>query len=502
MPGLAGALQLPREPANLNMDLAVIADVFVVTIVGGLGSVPGAFIAALVIGIVKALCVGLGEQSVLGVMVSFPKLTLVAEFVVMAVVLVWRPWGLFGRAPTLVPTSEQAGVLKPPGRAFVWIAGALVVAMALAPLAVDEYTLVLATDILLFALFAVSLNFLMGPGGIASFGHAAYFGLGAYGAALLARTMSMEAALVVAPLAAGVGALICGWFCVRVSGVYLAMLTLAFAQIIWAIAYQWDNVTGGSNGLVGIWPATWLSSRAAYYWLTLALTSAAIACLWWIIFSPFGYALRAARDSSRRAAAVGIDVGLMRWAGFVIAGLFAGLAGSMYAFSKGSISPETLAIPRSIDGLVMVLLGGLQTLAGPIVGATVLTWLQDTVARAHRILARHSRRHHPAAGAGVSARHQRSDAPPAGYCDPGNSVMDTPLAGHRSLVESLWRRQGAGRCKLERCGRRESGHHWTERRRQEHPVQSHRRRDRARRRLDTIRRTLARRSGFAGHCAS
>ncbi len=379
--GLAGALQLPREPANLNMDLAVIADVFVVTIVGGLGSVPGAFIAALVIAIVKALCVGLGEQSVLGVMVSFPKLSLVAEFVVMAVVLVWRPWGLFGRAPTLVPTSEQAGVLKPPGRAFVWIAGTLVVAMALAPLAVDEYTLVLATDILLFALFAVSLNFLMGPGGIASFGHAAYFGLGAYGAALLARTMSMEAALVVAPLAAGVGALICGWFCVRVSGVYLAMLTLAFAQIIWAIAYQWDNVTGGSNGLVGIWPATWLSSRAAYYWLTLALTSAAIGCLWWIIFSPFGYALRAARDSSRRAAAVGIDVGLMRWAGFVIAGLFAGLAGSMYAFSKGSISPETLAIPRSIDGLVMVLLGGLQTLAGPIVGATVLTWLQDTVAR-------------------------------------------------------------------------------------------------------------------------
>jgi branched-chain amino acid transport system permease protein len=103
--------------------------------------------------------------------------------------------------------------------------------------------------------------------------------------------------------------------------------------------------------------------------------------LWRIVFAPFGYALRAARDSPRRAAAIGIDVRTVRWAGFVLAGLAAGLAGSLYAFSKGSISPESLSIPRSVDALVMVLLGGLQTLLGPVAGAALLTWLQDTLAR-------------------------------------------------------------------------------------------------------------------------
>jgi len=159
------------------------------------------------------------------------------------------------------------------------------------------------------------------------------------------------------------------------------MLTLAFAQITWAIAYQWDSVTGGSNGLVGIWPSPWLASRKAYYYATLAITGAAIVALWRIIVAPFGYALRGARDSPLRAGAIGIDVRRVQWAAFVIAGLFAGLAGALYAFSKGSISPETLAIPRSIDVLAMVLLGGLGTLTGPIAGAAVFTWLQDSITR-------------------------------------------------------------------------------------------------------------------------
>jgi branched-chain amino acid transport system permease protein len=257
----------------------------------------------------------------------------------------------------------------------------LFAALAAAPLVADDYALVLGADMLIFALFAVSLHFIMGPGGMASFGHAAYFGLGAYAAALAARAVPMELALIAAPLAAGIGALVFGWFCVRLSGVYLAMLTLAFAQITWATVYQWDALTGGSNGLVGVWPAPWLSSRTAYYWLTLAIAGGAIALLWRIVFAPFGYALRAARDSPRRAAAIGVDVRAVRWAGFVLAGLAAGLAGSLYAFSKGSISPESLSIPRSVDALVMVLLGGLQTLFGPVAGAALLAWLQDTLAR-------------------------------------------------------------------------------------------------------------------------
>ena len=379
--GLAGALQLPREPANLNMDLTIIADVFVVTVVGGLGSIRGAFVAALIIGVVKALCIGIGDVALFGSVVSFSKLTLVAEFVVMAVVLITRPWGLFGRPSAQPPVAEQRELQRAPGRRFAIAAAVLLAVLAAAPLFADEYALVLGADLLIFALFAVSLHFIMGPGGMASFGHAAYFGLGAYGAAIVSRVIPMELALITAPLAAGVGALVFGWFCVRLSGVYLAMLTLAFAQITWATIYQWDALTGGSNGLVGVWPAPWLSSRAAYYWLTLVIAAAAIALLWRIVFAPFGYAVRAARDSPRRAAAVGIDVRAIRWAAFVLAGVAAGVAGSLYAFSKGSISPDAMSIPRSVDGLVMVLLGGLQTLFGPVAGAALLGWLQDTLAR-------------------------------------------------------------------------------------------------------------------------
>jgi branched-chain amino acid transport system permease protein len=216
-----------------------------------------------------------------------------------------------------------------------------------------------------------------------SFGHAAYFGLGAYGAGLLLLRagLPMELALLLAPLAALAGAAVFGWFCVRLSDVYLAMLTLAFAQITWSIAYQWDSLTGGSNGLIGVWPAPWLASRTAYYYVTLALCAGGVALLWRMVFSPFGYALRAARDSPLRAEAIGIDVHARQWAAFAVAGALAGLAGALFAFSKGSISPESLAVPRSVDGLVMVLLGGVQTLTGPVWGAALFTWLADELAR-------------------------------------------------------------------------------------------------------------------------
>jgi branched-chain amino acid transport system permease protein len=372
--GLGGALQIPREPATLGIDLQVISDAFVVVVVGGLGSIPGAFLAALLIGEIKSFCIGLG----------YSKITLVAEFIVMAAVLVLRPWGLLGRMPA---QARGAGALEPqlrlPSRGALLGLAALLVGLALVPAVHSGYTLVLLTDVLLFALFAVSLHFIMGPGGLHSFGHAAYFGLGAYGAGLLVHKAgaAMEVALLAGPWLAALGALAFGWFCVRLSGVYLAMLTLAFAQIAWSVVFQWDAFTGGSNGIVGIWPAPWLSSKTAYYYVTLATCAASIALLWRALFSPFGYAVRAGRDSPLRADAIGIDVRALQWAAFTIAGLFAGLAGALFAFSKGSISPEALGVPRSVDGLVMVLLGGMQTLTGPVWGAALLTWLQDAVAR-------------------------------------------------------------------------------------------------------------------------
>ena len=384
--GLAGALQLPREPANLGMDLPTVADAFVVTVVGGLGSIPGAFLAALIISLVKAMCIALGDETILGVTIAFPKLTLAAEFIVMAIVLALKPQGLLGTPPTATATTalpEQRELVRPPSRRDAQIAAALLVLAIALPFAADEYALVLATDILVAALFAASLQFLIGTGGMTSFGHAAYFGVGAYSAAVAVKAgMSMPLAFALAPVGGLIAALVFGWFCVRLSGVYLAMLTLAFAQIVWSIAFQWDAVTGGSNGLIGIWPPEALSTRARYYAFTLTVVTLAFAALAWLARSPFGFALRGARDSPLRAAALGIDVRATQWRGFALAGMFAGLAGGLFAFSKGSISPETLAIPRSVDALVMVLLGGLNALFGPLLGAAAFTWLADALARA------------------------------------------------------------------------------------------------------------------------
>lgn len=384
--GLGGALAAPRVPATLGLDLEIIASAFVVVVVGGLGSIPGAFLAAILICCVKAVFVFLGQVQIGPWLFNLSKLTLLAEFAVMAVVLVARPWGLLGQPPAPSSHAQAAEApIVPAGHRLRLAYGLLLALLILAPLATSRwpYAGILLTEILIAALFAASLHFLTGLAGMTSFGHAAWFGLGAYGAALLLKLLAlpMEAALLLGPFAAVFGALLFGWFCVRLSGVYLAMLTLAVAQILWALAYQWDDVTGGSNGLIGLWPSSWLARGPGFYYLTLALCALGIAWLRRLAFSPLGYALRGVRDSGLRAEALGMDTRRIQWIGFVAAALAAGLAGSLYAFSKGSIAPDVLAVSRSVDGLVMVLLGGLQTLAGPLVGAAAYTWLQDAAAR-------------------------------------------------------------------------------------------------------------------------
>ncbi|WP_158045360.1 ABC transporter permease [Skermanella pratensis] len=372
--GLGGALQVPREAANLHMDINVVVEAFVVVVVGGMGSVGGAFLAAVLIGLIQAF----------GILV-FPQITLVVVFLFMAVVLVVRPHGLLGR-PQAAARGGGHGVETPlsPATPGLRLAGAVLLAvLAALPALLGDYALAVLTEMTILALFAASLHFMMGPGGMVSFGHAAYFGLGAYGAGLLVKHLSagMAAGLAAAPLLAGMGALLFGWFCVRLSGVYLAMLTLAFAQIVWSVAFQWSAVTGGDNGILGVWPASWASPRWVFYYLSLALCAGGILMMRRIIFSPFGFALRAGRDSPLRADAVGIDVRRHQWLAFAVAGAFAGLAGGLYAYSKGSVFPTLLAIPRSVDALVMVLLGGVQTLSGPLAGAAVFHALSTEMVR-------------------------------------------------------------------------------------------------------------------------
>ena len=266
--GLGGALQLPREAVNLHMDLSIIAEAFVVVVVGGLGSVTGAFLAAVLIGVVHAF----------GILI-FPKITLVLVFLIMAAVLIVRPYGLMGRRPGAVQAGSAARepLLSPAGRDTKMLGAAALAVLLVAPLLLGTYGVSLLTELVILTLFAASLHFIMGPGGLASFGHAAYFGLGAYGAALAAKWLGfpMLAGMAMAPLLAGLAGVVFGWFCVRLSGVYLAMLTLAFAQIAWSTAFQWVELTGGDNGILGVWPSAWAAGRITYYYLALALCLAA-----------------------------------------------------------------------------------------------------------------------------------------------------------------------------------------------------------------------------------
>jgi len=360
---------------TLHMDMAAITEAFVVVVVGGLGSIPGAYLAALLI----------GQMHAFGILL-FPKITLVLVFLVMAVVLVVRPHGLLGAPAAAARTASGAGgerVVRPAPRALR-LAGlaALVLAVLVPPLAGD-YAQVILTDMAVFVLFAASLHFIMGPGGMASFGHAAYFGMGAYGAALVAKHLQapMAVGLAAAPLAAGLAGIVFGWFCVRLSGVYMAMLTLAFAQIAWSVAFQWAEVTGGDNGILGVWPSSWAAGKLVYYYLALVLCLAGTLLLRHMIHAPFGYALRSGRDSPLRAEALGIHVPRVQWAAFAVAAVMAGVAGGLFAYSKGSVFPTVMGIPRSVDALLMVLLGGVQTVTGPIVGAVAYAGLQEQLAR-------------------------------------------------------------------------------------------------------------------------
>ena len=369
--GLGGALALPQGSANLHMDLAVIADAFVVVVVGGMGSLTGAFLAAVLIGVLQAFGIAL-----------IPKITLVLVFLVMAAVLVIRPHGLLGKAQAQARGEVEAlAPIRPATPALQILALAALLAAVLAPLFAGPFALSVATEAAIAVLFAASLHLMMGPGGMASFGHAAWFGIGAYAAAFAAKGLGagMALGLLLAPLAAGAMALLLGAFVVRMSGVYLAMLTLAFAQIAWAVAFQWVEITGGDNGVLGVWPDPWAADPANFYWLALLLCLGAALLIRRALFAPFGFALRATRDSPLRAEAIGLHVPRLRLAAFTLAGAAAGLSGAVFAHAKGSVFPTYMAIPHSVDALVTVLLGGVQTMAGPIVGAIAFTVLQSVL---------------------------------------------------------------------------------------------------------------------------
>ena len=381
--GLAGALDAPRLPASLGMDITIIIEAFAVVVIGGMGSIIGCFLASLLVGLLMAVAT-----------VYLPQITLALVFLVMAAVLVVRPRGFFGKntgASWEDPASaDEVMRTAGPRERRAWIA--IFAVLLVLPFGLPAYWLDTLIEILIWTFVAWSFYSIAGTGGMMSFGQAAFFGIGVYAAALMKKYFAtgMVAGLLVAPVFAGLAALFVGWFAVRLSGIYFAMLTLAFAQIIWSVTFQWFEFTNGELGILNLWPADWARDRRVYYFLTLAVCTIGILALRRMVFSPFGASLRAGRDSELRAEATGINVRRQKWIAFSIAGVFGGMAGGLMVYLKGSAFPTYLDIATSFDVFVMALLGGLQSLNGPIVGAAIYqslkTLLQTYVAHWNMII--------------------------------------------------------------------------------------------------------------------
>jgi branched-chain amino acid transport system permease protein len=244
-------------------------------------------------------------------------------------------------------------------------------------------------DVLVFAIFALSLDLLVGYAGMPSLGHAAFFGAGAYAAGIAGQRLETEQLLVTlgaAALVAALLALVIGVLVVRSEGIFFLILTLAFAQIVFAIAFQWTALTGGSNGLAGV-------SRPAIagmdfnapdrMYVLVAVTFVLVALLLWrIVRSPYGRALVGVRENERRMRALGYDTARLRLSAFVLAGTIAGIAGALSAYSLRFVSAQDVGLATSVRGFVMVLIGGAGTLVGPVLGAGVVMYIERILSSA------------------------------------------------------------------------------------------------------------------------
>jgi branched-chain amino acid transport system permease protein len=375
--GFGGALAAPVRTVFPGVGTEIIIESFVVVVIGGLGSLWGALIGSLLIGALETVGI-----------VVFPEFEMALIYLLMVVILAVRPWGLYGR-PIKIKTlaeknlSMEAQEISPVHFSVHPLLQVLpYVALLFLPLMVGRYYQFLLSQILVAALMAMAFNMLLGTTGLLSFGQAAFFGVGAYTVGLLLTKTGMGVlpalglALVFSALTAG----IIGFFCVRLSGVHFAMLTLAFGQLIFTIAFKWYGFTGGDNGIQGIpvRPIVFgnlisvnIGSTQSMFYFTLVIVGLAVFLLRRFRSSPFGAALKAIRENGQRAAYLGLNVKLYQWTAFVLAGAFTGLAGGLYALLAKSISPELIHWTKSAEPVLMTIMGGIYSFIGPAVGATI-----------------------------------------------------------------------------------------------------------------------------------
>jgi branched-chain amino acid transport system permease protein len=268
-------------------------------------------------------------------------------------------------------------------RAFFSLLVVSLLLIALPAMVGNDFYVNLASQVLIYALLAMSLNILVGLGGMVSLGHAAYLGVAAYTDAWLvtnAGANALSAAFLAVAVTTAMAALF-GVLALRAAGLGFVMITLALAQILWGLGYRWADLTGGDNGIrLATRPAPFgidLATATHFYYFTLVVFSLALVFLWRLTHSPFGASLRGTRDQPRRMRMLGHHVRMVRWIAFVMAGFWGGIAGLLFVYYNQFIHPHSLSLQQSAEALLMVILGGANTFFGPIVGALIITLVKN-----------------------------------------------------------------------------------------------------------------------------
>ncbi len=263
---------------------------------------------------------------------------------------------------------------------IAWVA-AVIALLALIPLTGERYAIYLVTEIMIFALFATSFNLLLGYGGLVSFGHAAYFAVGAYACAILLTRLDWPfvVAFPGAIVITGMVSAVIGFFCVRLTEIYFSILTLAFAQLVWAIAFKWVDVTGGDTGFIGVAVPELLNQPDRFFYFALIVVAICLGLLRIITRSAFGTMLVAIRENRNRAAFIGVEVRYVQLLAFTLAGTFAGVAGALFTLFNHAVFVETAWWTSSAEVMIMTILGGMGSFIGPTVGAAVLILLDRLI---------------------------------------------------------------------------------------------------------------------------
>jgi branched-chain amino acid transport system permease protein len=373
--GLGGVAAGPVLGLYPGMDAEILIPAFIVIVIGGMGSLRGAFVGSLLIGIADTF----GKA-------YFQSIALFLIYLAMTVVLLIRPQGLFGIKYSDVAAPSAVARTVVPSTPTMRAAGALALLVLLVlPFFLSDYPRALVAEIFIFAIFAMSLDLILGFTGLMSLGHAAFFGLGAYAVAALAAQFGVDPWI---GLAAGValaaaGAALIGFFCVRTSGITFLMLTLAFSQLVFSVALKWRDVTGGSDGLaLPDKPSFFgfdLSHSLVMYFMTLMFFVAVYLGLRRLINAPLGHVFVGIRENESRMAAIGYRTRAYKLLAFTIAGAVAGLAGGLYVIYNGFISSDAVYWTASGDILIMTMLGGAGTLIGPPIGAAVFLLMKNVV---------------------------------------------------------------------------------------------------------------------------